>query len=506
MAIAESSAPIVKTRAGRVRGADLGGVLAFKGLRYAAPPVGERRFAPPAPVEPWDGIADALQLGPSCPQPRQRPTGWSQEVAEDEDCLRLNVWTPALEGARRPVMVWFHGGGYAIGSGSWPVYDGARLARRGDVVVVTVNHRLGPLGYLHLAKLGGPELAASGNAGMLDLVAVLRWVRDNIAAFGGDAGNVTIFGESGGGAKVSTLLAMPAAKGLFHRAIIQSGASRYVLSAQQGADVAATLLAKLGIPADERAVAALRALPAPELVAAASSLGDVSGNARRMGLSPVLDGDAIPMHPADALTSGQAPDVPLLIGTTFDEATLWLGADPALTDPSKLSFEQLPARLVQYGARTAHLIAEYRASRPDAPAIDLLLAINTDASMRVPSIKLAEKRLKGQGNAPVWMYLFCWAAGPLRSGHGFELPFVFDNVREGVLHPSPSRQELADRMSDAWIAFARAGDPNHDDLADWRPYDLKARTTMLFDRGKCEAVDDPWGRERRAWARSGDQP
>jgi para-nitrobenzyl esterase len=495
------TAPIATTLAGQVRGIDLGGALAFKGLRYAAPPVGERRFAPPAPVEPWSGVAGAVELGPSCPQPQQRPAGWSHELLEDEDCLRLNVWTPALDGARRPVMVWFHGGGYAIGSGSWPVYDGANLARRGDVVTVTVNHRLGALGYLHLASLGGPELASSGTVGMQDLVAALRWVRDNIAAFGGDPGNVLVFGESGGGAKVSTLLAMPSARGLFHRAAIQSGPGRYVLTAEQGADVAATLLSKLGIARDATAVAALRALPVSELVAAASSLGDASGSGRRMGLSPVLDGEIIPVHPADALMSGHAPDVPLLIGTNFDEASMWLGADPALTDPSQLTFEQLPARLGIYGDRATHLLTEYRASRPDAPAIDLLLAINSDATMRVPSIKLAEKRLRGANQAPVWMYLFCWAAGPLRSGHGFELAFVFDNVHEPVLYPSPSRQELADRMSDAWIAFARAGDPNHDDLPEWRPYDLETRATMLFDRGKCELAPDPWGRERRAWSR-----
>jgi carboxylesterase type B len=236
-------------------------------------------------------------------------------------------------------------------------------------------------------------------------------------------------------------------------------------------------------------------------VAAASSLGDASGNERRMGLSPVLDGEVIPMHPADALMNGQAPDVPLLIGTNFDEATLWLVGEPALTDPSRLTHEQLPARLSMYGNRAAQLLAEYRASRPDATAIDLLLAINTDASMRIPSIKLAEKRLRGAGKAPVWMYLFCWSAGPLRSGHGFELAFMFDNVHQPVLHPSPSRQELADRMSDAWIAFARAGNPNHDGLPDWRPYDLETRATMLFDRGKCELAPDPWGRERRAWSR-----
>jgi para-nitrobenzyl esterase len=493
------SEPIATTDSGRVRGTDLGGVLAWKGLRYAAPPTGARRFLAPAALEPWDGVLDATELGPSCPQPTQRPAGWTHEALEDEDCLRLNVWTPALDGKRRPVLVWFHGGGFAIGSGSWPVYDGAALARRGDVVTITVNHRLGALGYLHLAGLGGAELAASGNAGMLDLVASLQWVQRNAAAFGGDPDNVMIFGESGGGAKVSTLLAMPAAKGLFHRAAIQSGPARFVLSAEQAKEQTQRFLAKLGIAQGPGAVDALRALPASALIEAQGGRDAMGTGAR--GFAPVLDGEVIPLHPAQALERGAAPDVPVIIGTNFDEATMFLGADPALADPSKLSFADLPERLKMYGERAQPLIAAYRESRPDATALDILLAINTDAMMRVPSIKLAEKKLAGPGKAPVYMYLFCWSAGPLRSAHGFELPFMFDNAREPVLHASPSRQQLADRMSEAWLGFARTGDPNHDGLPKWRPYDTATRATMLFDRGQCELRDDPWGQERAAWTR-----
>lgn len=491
--------PIATTDAGRVRGQDLDGVLAFKGLRYAAPPTGARRFLAPAPIEPWDGVFDATALGPSCPQPNQRPAGWTHEALEDEDCLRLNVWTPALDGKRRPVLVWFHGGGFTIGSGSWPVYDGAALARRGDVVTITVNHRLGALGYLHLAGLGGDELAASGNAGMLDLLASLQWVQRNVAAFGGNPDHVMIFGESGGGAKVSTLLAMPEAKGLFHRAAIQSGPGRYVLSPEQAKEQTQRFLGTLGIPVGPGAVDALRALPASALVAAQGGRDAMSTGAR--GFAPVLDGAVIPLHPVQALERGAAPDVPLLIGTNFDEATMFLGAEPALADPSKLRFEDLPERLRMHGERAEPLIAAYRKSRPDATPLDILLAINTDAMMRVPSIKLAEKKLAGPGKAPVFMYLFCWAAGPLRSAHGFELAFMFDNAREPVLHASPSRQQLADRMSEAWLAFAKSGDPSHDGLPRWRPYDTATRATMIFDRGECELRDDPWGAERAAWVR-----
>jgi para-nitrobenzyl esterase len=491
---------LVTIEGGQLRGQDLGGVLAFKGVRYARPPVGELRFMPPVPEPAWEGVRDATALGLSCPQPERRPEGWTAEAAEGEDCLVLNVWTPATDDGKRPVMVWFHGGGYGIGSGSWPIYDGARLAPRGDVVVVTVNHRLGPLGYLHLAEYGGPELASSGNAGMLDLVESLRWVRDNIGAFGGDPDNVMIFGESGGGAKVCTLLAMPDARGLFHRAAIQSGPGRHVLSQEQASKAAAGLLDKLGIERGPGAVEALRALPAKELASAGGGMG-TPGGAGRAGFAPVLDPATIPVHPVHAIRDGQAPDVPLMIGTTFDEATLFLAGEPALRDPSLLKEEDLDARLALYGERAGALHEAYRRSRPDAKPIDLLLAIQTDAMMRVPSIKLAERKIDGVGEAPVYMYIFCYAMGPMRAGHGFEIPFHFDNVYEPIMHSSPNRKLLADEMSEAWIAFARSGDPNHDKLPSWPAYDKERRATMLFDRGGSRLEDDPWGDERRAWAK-----
>ena len=489
---------IVETMAGAVRGAVDQGVATFKGLRYAAPPVGERRFAAPAPVEAWDGVRDALALGPSCPQPEARPDGWVGEHATDEDCLFLNVFTPGADGARRPVMVWFHGGGYTIGSGSWPLYDGTNLARRGDVVVVTVNHRLGILGYLHLAHLDEAE-GDAGNAGTLDLVASLEWVRDNIARFGGDPDNVTIFGESGGGAKVCSMLAMPAARGLFHRGVVQSGPAMYLSPPEAAAALTDKVLGELGVPADG-AVAALRSASSATLLAAQQAVSDGSRDPMGSSFGPVLDGERLPQHPGKAVQRGEAPDVPLMIGTTFDEATLFLGREPALRDPSLLTDADLESRARIFGDRAETLLAAYRASRPDATPIDLLIALQTDAVMRMPSIKLAERKLSG-GDAPVWMYLFTWAAGPMRSGHGYELPFVFHNVHEPVLHPSASREQLADRMADAWVSFARHGDPNHDGLADWPAYDTDARPTMLFDRGTCRVEDDPWGAERRAWKR-----
>ena len=471
---------LVSTSAGPLRGTAADGIAVFKGIPYAAPPVGERRFRPPAPVEPWTDVRDALAYGPSCPQPAQRPAGWSQEERESEDCLYLNVWTPdASDERRRPVMVWIHGGGYAIGSGSWPLYDGAALARRGDVVVVTVNHRLGPLGYLHLDGLvDGEEFAASGNNGMLDLVAVLEWVRDEISSFGGDPGNVTIFGESGGGAKVSVLLAMPAARGLFHRAAVQSGPGLRVTKPARATDLARKLLDELGA-ADDPSV--LWSLPAERFVEAGAVVG-------RMGFSPVLDGAVIPAHPGDALAEGTAADVPLLIGCNRDESAGML--------PKDLDEDGLRARLAVYGEdRVDEILSVYRGLFPDASTVDLLSFVLTDSRMRYGSIRLAE--LKGKGTAsPVFQYFFTYELGG-RAGHGYEIAFVFDNLG----HTSPSRTALAEQMSEAWLAFARDGDPGHPGMAKWPAFSPPERSTMVFGRDGGIIVDDPSGPARELWDR-----
>ena len=471
---------LVPTTAGTLRGAVVDGVATFKGVPYAAPPVGELRFRPPAPVEPWDGVRDALAYGPSCPQPTQRPAGWSQEERESEDCLYLNVWTPdASTDRKRPVMVWIHGGGYAIGSGSWPLYDGAALARRGDVVVVTVNHRLGPLGYLHLdGAVEGPGFEASGNNGMLDLVAVLEWVRDEIAAFGGDPGNVTIFGESGGGAKVSVLLAMPAARGLFHRAAVQSGPGLRVTKPARATDLARKLLDELGVAGDP---SQLWSLPAERFVAAGAAIG-------RMGFSPVLDGTVIPSHPGDALADGSAADVPLLIGCNRDESAGML--------PKELDEAGLRARLATYGEdRVDEILAVYRSLFPDASPVDVLSFVSTDARMRYGSIRLAELKDKGTAS-PVFQYFFTYELGG-RAGHGYEIAFVFDNLG----HASASRAALVEQMSEAWLAFARDGDPGHPGIPKWPSFSPPERATMVFGRDGAVLEEDPSGPARELWDR-----
>ncbi len=495
----ETTETVATTTAGPIRGRVVDGVHAFRGVPYGADTGGTNRFRPPQPVQAWTEVRDALELGPSAPQPASRPGGWTGETNESEDCLVLNVWSGGLEGTDRPVLVWLHGGGFAIGSGSWPLYDGTNLARRGDAVIVTLNHRLGALGYAGFGELLGDEFATSGNNGMLDIVQALEWVRDNIATFGGDPSSVTIFGESGGGAKVCTLLAMPAAQGLFHRAVVQSGPSGKVMPLDRANDFTRTFVAELGVTGHD--LAALQAVPADQIVAAQGAAAP-GGSGGLMGFSPVLDGIAVTANPSDVLRDGSAA-VPLMIGCTRDEATLFVAGDPAFHDPTKLDDAALERRLDRFGLgeHRDRVLATYRANRPDDTNTDLYLAILTDQLMRVPSIGLAEDRVAAGANAsPVFMFLFTWAAGPLRSGHGYEIPFVFDNVGGEVLHGSPSRHQLAAEMSEAWLAFARHGNPSHDGIGDWPAYDIERRPTMVFDRGTSERRDDPWGADREAWA------
>ncbi|MFP4513106.1 MAG: carboxylesterase/lipase family protein [Acidimicrobiales bacterium] len=475
------SETIASTHAGEVRGTSGDGVMSFKGVPYAAPPVGDRRFRPPAPVEPWEGARDALTLPPSCPQPSGRPEGWMPEPSIDEDCLYLNVWTPGVDDARRPVMFWIHGGGYAIGSGSWPIYDGERLARRGDAVVITVNHRLGPLGYLHLAEIAGDEFASSGNNGMLDLVAALEWTRDNIERFGGDPGNVTVFGESGGGAKISTLLAMPAARDLFHRAIIQSGPSMRVMSQRRATESARRLLDELEV--GEANLSALWDLPAERLIGS-------SGGMSRMGFTPVLDSTVVPSHPADALADGSAIDVPLIIGCNRDEGAGQL--------PDELDEAGLRERLASYGDEAVDdIVSTYEKVFPEASPLDIYSYVLTDSRMRYGSIQLAERHATAM-SSPTYMYLFC-AQTAGRAGHGYEIVYHMDNLGQGARPPSPARQALADQMSDAWLAFARRGDPNHEGLTHWPAYDPIDRATMYFDRGGGTVHRDPETPTRELW-------
>ncbi len=504
---------VAQTTHGKVRGASVDGIYSFKGIPYGGGTGGERRLMPPTAPEPWAGIRDARAYGLDCPQPRGRVLnvtprvvsvfGSGKPLPQSEACLVLNVWSPEImDGGSRPVMVWLHGGGFFVGSGSGALYDGTALARRGDVVVVTVNHRLGPLGYLHLGDLVGPEYAASGNVGMLDLVAALEWVRDNIEAFGGDAGNVTIFGESGGGAKVSALMAMPAAEGLFHRAIIQSGPGVRMHTREKATRHARSFLRRLGI--SPRDIQALHDMPVEQLLAAQTAAARIN---RFFMLEPVVDGVILPHAPFEPEAPKVSAHVPLLIGTNKDEATLFMGNVPLLgpfSQPSALApgLLRLVTRALAWKA-TPRLMRAYESAHPGASPNVLFASMMSDYTMRLGSIRLAERKVSG-GGAPVYMYLFAWESpaldGKLRALHGLDLPFVFDNVgaAPGLTGDLPEAHALAAKVSAAWAAFARQGDPTIDTLAPWPSYTLEERATMILDN-ECRVERDPGREVRLAW-------
>ena len=504
---------VVETTCGKIRGIEENDVKVFKGIPYAESPEGDIRFAPPRKLQPWTGVRDAFEFGDRAMQddnafalpPAMLKLFAGRELPPmSENCLVLNVWTPAVnDGRKRPVMFWCHGGAFIAGSGDSPWYEGTNLCRKGDVVVVTINHRLGAFGYLHLDEFGGGEFASSGNAGMLDIVAALKWVRDNIAAFGGDASNVTIFGESGGGAKVSVLMAMPAAHGLFHKAIIQSGPAVEMASRDNASETARQLLAELNLSSDR--VSELRRIPALELAKAqAAVLKKVSmmsfANRRRVGFNPVVDGEHLPGGPFAPTAPVISANIPLMIGTNKDEMTLFFGFAPWLDGMDEAGMRQRVQMFV--GEQAERIIEPYKRARPNDSLRDLVLAIATDHAMRIPSLIIADRKVAQHG-APVFVYMFTWETpvldGKLKSPHALEIPFVFDTVQtSGLTGDSPTRFALAEKMSRTWLAFARTGNPNNERIPNWPPYSAAQRPTMMFDN-QCRVENDPYGAERRAW-------
>ncbi len=480
--------PVVATKEGKLRGArlDAGDVYVFKGVSYGRSTAGAARFRAPQRVAKWSGVKDALKFGAICPQAGdagRRTTAAGELLQSGEDCLVLNVLTPGLaDKPSRPVMVWLHGRGFYAGAGSEPLYDGARLAKRGDVVVVTVNHRLNVFGYLQLGEVGGKDFTTSGNAGVQDMQLALEWMRDNIAAFGGNPDNVTIFGESGGGVKVSTLLGVPAAKGLFKRGIIQSGARTRGMPLDVANKNAATVMAKLQV----KSVAELQAVPMDKLLAAVTTTGRTEPD-----FGPVVDGQYLPADMFDPVAVPSSHGLPIMVGSNRDEYALYARENPLA---GKMTEAQLREDLLRdFGPRTDTLLTAYRESRPQATPWDLLVAIRSNR-FHVGTVRLADAASK---TSPVYVYSFDFESTPLKAAHGSEIPFVFSNATASPT-ARPGAKAVEDAMSEAWIAFARTGNPNHAGLPTWPTYDPKVRSTMVFD-ASSQVVDDPRTAERRVW-------
>jgi para-nitrobenzyl esterase len=510
-------APIVEIATGKLRGASAAGIHAFKGVPYGAPPTGRSRFMPPQPPQAWAGVRDTLAYVAHAWQlpnrPERRPVldtllGPADATPEGEDCLTLNLWTPGLgDGARRPVMVWLHGGAFGYGSGNRAVTDGANLARRGDVVVVSVNHRLNIFGFLYLTDIGGEAWAHSGNSGVLDLVAALRWVRDNIERFGGDPGNVTIFGESGGGGKVSVLLAMPAARGLFHRAIIQSGAAIRVSTGERANALAEAVLKELGIGRSE--IARLQTVPAERLLAAIAPASRAVGRSRwplldRYDFGPVVDGGDLPQHPGEPGAPPTADGIPLMIGGTREESAFFLADDDAVWNGTLTEAELRERVGAVAGSETDALLAVYRDAMAQASPADRLIAALTGSNFWIRTVLLAE-RYASRPRAPVYMYSLDWQSpahgGRMKAHHAMDLPFVFDNTQVAdTTAGAPGARELAARISDTWIAFARNGCPDNPPIPAWPAYTAADRTTLILDTA-CRVTRDPDREARLRWTR-----
>lgn len=494
-ALGATANPVARTRFGQVRGVSDKGVLIFRGVPYGASTAGANRFRAPQQPAAWRGIRDATQFGSASPQ---HPDGAFDNVPEakapSEDCLMLNIWTPGLgAAARRPVMVWFHGGGYAVGSGQERVNDGANLARRQDVVMVAVNHRLNAFGYSYFGDTV-PAGETAANPGMLDLVAALRWVRDNIAGFGGDPGNVTIFGQSGGGGKVSTVMAMPSAAGLFHKAILQSGFSTSTTPPGTAQAGAVRLFETAGLQRGD--IAGLRRLTTQQML---DAYWKATSGVPLRGAFLVADGEVLPRVPFVAGQPTSSPDVPVLLGSNATETTVLFPPREAFTT----DWTALPGLLTSASAlrpalkirEAGPLIEGFRRAMPGASAADVYFAITTNAGMGRNARTVADTRT-ASSSQPVWKYLVAWRTdvenGTWRAPHGVELPMVFDSVAQKFPTIGNNRagyQQMADVLSPMWAQFARTGNPNKPGLPEWRPYRTGERATMVFDTRSRTEVD-----------------
>jgi len=475
------------------------GVVVFRAIPYAAPPTGALRWRPPHPPAEWHEVRDATKAGPAAPQPRGGALDSlvpDMAVGDiDEDCLTVDVWTPAVDAGARPVLVWFHGGAFTIGNASLASYDGARLAANEDVVVVNANYRLGALGYL---VIDHPDAAA--NCGLLDQIAALEWVRDNIAGFGGDPGRVAVFGESAGAGSVLSLLSTTRSEGLFHAAIVQSGATDLVLDRSRALEVSRTVAQHAGIDAND--LQAWRGLPVDALLdAQVAAAGALFATVGMMPFHPAVDGDVLQHDWLEATRLGISRDVSLLIGTTLDEMALFASLDPTL---ESFTDERLRARLAKMHPDPDALLDAYStADGADATPAQRWTRVRTDTAMWLPALRIAEAHASHQPDT--WMYRFDWraAAEELGACHGIDIPFPFDTIdRRGwdsFVADATGARRLARAMQGAWAAMARNGAPATDRLPAWPRYEATRRTTMILGPDP-RTEDDPRGSVRGAWS------
>jgi para-nitrobenzyl esterase len=506
------SEPIVVTKAGKIVGEEREGLFIFRGVPYAVAPVGNKRWLPPTALTPWVGVKEAKKYAAVAPQ-IEAPQGLWQVVAgqtQSEDCLYLNVWTPGLDAGKRPVMVWIHGGGFMEGAGSQTGYRGHVLANRGNTVIVTINYRLGALGFLSLNEVTGGRIASTGNEGLLDQVAALQWVKENITAFGGDPKKVTIFGESAGGMSIGCHLALPASHGLFHRAILQSGAASTVQS-KTGVDrITEIFLDTLGVKGSD--VKGLMAVSTVKIIDCQKEfLNKV--HTQKLGIiampfQPVVDGKVLPQHPLTAIREGASTDIPVIIGTTLDEYQLFMQPNPTmdtLTDRglAKIISGFIPA---DYAAEMADIYRKARRARGVSVANkDIFSAIQTDHIFRIPAIRLAEAKQNHKRSAH--HYIFTWpsavAGGKLGACHAIDVPFTWGTIEPTFSGTGPKADALVKNLQSGWLTMADKGNPSCDALGKWPKYDVKRETMILGE--KCYLETDPLSEERRAWERVPDK-
>lgn len=485
--------PVVETVAGRYRGRMAEGIRVFKGMRYGASTAGAGRFKPPGPAEPFTGVRDAFEYGDQTPQARGP---LAADTAMSEDCLRINVWTPSLDNAKRPVLLWFHGGGFEAGSGSSRLYDGTNMAKRGDVVVCTINHRLNVFGFCDLSHLLGAEFAQSGNVGYLDLVASMKWVRENIDGFGGDPDNIMIYGQSGGGRKVSVCFAGKEANGLFAKGVVQSGSHLMVQTPDQSQALTNALLAELGIAtADARK---LQDIPQDTLSEVQRKVIAAAG----YRFEPSIDGVSFERHPFIPDAPKQTAKIPMMVGTTRTELSNQLGRDPAIYTMDDAALKERISRFLP-AEDVDEALTTFKAANPGAANSEIFFLITSWRSYVLNATLMAEKRsqLNGADN-PTWMYNVTWrspAEGGRRiSQHTLDLPFMFDNVDVAANLTGPESDEtraMTEAMANAWLAFARNGDPNHAGIPQWPTYDASTRAVMHFEV-PAKVVANPFPQER----------